>query len=243
MAGAVKAAAFAGIIRVFLGGLGGDIVPLGGMGWAGIFAVLAAITMTVGNVAALRQENIKRMLAYSSIAHAGVLLVGVVAAGMDANGDGLSGILFYLLAYSVTTVGAFAVVVWIGNRDQERILVSDWHGLAAQYPAAALAMTVFMLSFAGIPPTAGFFGKFYVFKSALMVGDNELLWLVVIGVLNSVISIFYYLRVVMAMYFRDAAGEFKPTKAGAITFVMVATSVLVLQMGTMPSRWLGYMGL
>jgi NADH-quinone oxidoreductase subunit N len=243
MAGAVKAAAFAGIIRVFIGGLGGDIVPLGGMGWAHIFAVLAAITMTVGNIAALRQENIKRMLAYSSIAHAGVLLVGVVAAGLDSQGDGLRGILFYLLSYSVTTVGAFAVVVWIGNRDQERTLVSDWHGLASQHPAAAMAMTLFMLSFAGIPPTAGFFGKFFVFKSALMVGDSQLLWLVVIGVLNSVISIFYYLRVVMAMYFRDATGEFKPTSTGAITFVMVATGILVLQMGMMPSRWLGYMGL
>ncbi len=242
MAAAVKTAAFAGMIRVFLGALGGDVVPFGNIGWATIFAIIAAITMTVGNIAALRQDNIKRMLAYSSIAHAGVLLVGLVTAGIHPSGDGLSALLFYLLSYSVATVGAFGLVVWIGSRERERVLISDWYGLASAKPAAALAMTLFMLSFAGIPPTAGFFGKFVIFKSALMAQDQALLWLVVVGVLNSMISIYYYLRVVMAMYFRDATGEFKPVRSGAVTFTLVVCAILVLQMGLMPTSWLSYLG-
>ncbi len=242
MAAAVKTAAFAGMIRVFLGALGGDVVPFGNIGWASIFAIIAAITMTVGNIAALKQDNIKRMLAYSSVAHAGVLLVGIVTAGINPEGDGLSSVLFYLLSYSVATVGAFGVVVWIGGRDRERVLISDWYGLASAKPAAALVMTLFMLSFAGIPPTAGFFGKFVIFKSALMAQDQALLWLVIIGVLNAMISIYYYLKVVMAMYFRDATGEFKPLSSGAITFTLVLCAILVLQMGLMPSKWLTYLG-
>lgn len=242
MAAAVKTAAFAGVIRVFLGALGGDVVPFGQMGWATIFAVLAAITMTLGNIAALKQDNIKRMLAYSSVSHAGVLLVGIVTAGIEPGGDGVSSVLFYLLSYSVATVGAFGVVVWIGSSDRERVLISDWYGLAAAKPAAALVMTLFMLSFAGIPPTAGFFGKFVIFKSALMAQDQALLWLVVVGVLNSMVSIYYYLRVVTAMYFRDATGDFKPLSSGAITFTLVLCAILVLQMGMMPTRWLSYLG-
>ncbi len=243
MAAAVKTAAFAGMIRVFVFGLGGDVVPFGHIGWSTIFAIMAAITMTVGNIAALRQENVKRMLAYSSIAHAGVLLVGIVTAGIDPAGEGLSAVLFYLLSYSATTVGAFGVMVWIGNRDRERVLISDWYGLGAAKPAAALVMTIFMLSFAGIPPTGGFFAKFILFKSALMAQDGSLLWLVIIGVLNSMISIYYYLKLVMAMYFREATGEFKPLRSGALTFVLVTCGLLVMHMGMMPSRWLGYLGI
>ena len=147
-----------------------------------------------------------------------------------------------MLSYSVATVGAFGVVVWIGSKKRELVLISDWYGLASAKPAAALAMTLFMLSFAGIPPTAGFFGKFFIFKSALIAHDGALLWLVIIGVLNSIISIYYYLKVVMAMYFRDATGEFKPLSSGAITFTLVLCAILVLQMGLMPSKWLSYLG-
>ncbi|MCP4445582.1 MAG: NADH-quinone oxidoreductase subunit N [Myxococcales bacterium] len=242
MAAAVKSAAIAGMIRVFVQALGGDVVPFGQMGWSSIFAIIAAITMTVGNIGALRQNNIKRMLAYSSVAHAGVLLVGLITAGIAPEGEGLASVLYYLLAYSVATVGAFGVVVWIGNRDRERVLISDWYGLGAANPAAAMVMTLFMLSFAGIPPTGGFFAKFFLFKSALMAQDGALMWLVIVGVLNSMISIFYYLKVVMAMYFREATGEFKPLNSGAVTFVLVACGFLVLQMGMMPSRWLSYLG-
>ncbi len=243
MAAAVKTAAFAGMIRLFLVALGGDIIPLGNMGWTSIFAVIAALTMTVANIAALKQENIKRMLAYSSVAHAGVLLVGLIAAGINPGGQGLTSVLFYLLAYSAATVGAFGVVVWIGNRDRERVLLSDWYGLASVKPGVALAMTIFMLSFAGMPPTGGFFAKFLLFKSALIANDGQLLWLVIIGVLNSMISIYYYLKVVMAMYFREPTGEFKPLGSGAVSFVLVLCAVLVMQMGMMPSAWLSYLGL
>jgi NADH-quinone oxidoreductase subunit N len=238
MAAVVKAAAFAGALRVFTFGLGGDFVPLGHMGWGGIFAVIAAITMTVGNLGALRQENVKRMLAYSSVSHAGVLLTGLVAIGFHPGGPGRAALLYYLAAYAVTTLGAFAAVIWIGSREQERVLVDDWAGLGSRHPGVALAMTLFLLSLGGIPPTAGFFGKFAVFQAAMQVPDNQLLWLVVVGVLNSAVSIFYYLRMVMAMYFREPLGEFRPLRSGALTFALVACAILVLQMGIMPGFWL-----
>lgn len=242
MAAAVKAAAFAGLLRVFGEALGGDVLPRGATGWATIFAVLAAITMTVGNVAALRQQNVKRLLAYSSISHAGILLIGIVAMGYGAGGEAKSAVVYYLAAYTVTTIGAFAVVAWLGSRDHERVRIDDWAGLAQKHPAVALGMTVFMLSLGGIPPTNGFFAKFMVFKAAVQAADQELIWLVVVGVVNSMISIYYYLRIVMTMYFRDPIGEFKPIRSGAFTFVLVVCALLVLQMGVMPGRWLGYIG-
>jgi NADH-quinone oxidoreductase subunit N len=242
MAAVVKAAAFAGALRVFGLGLGGDFMPLGHMGWGGAFAILAAITMTVGNLAALRQENVKRMLAYSSISHAGVLLTGLVAVGLDPTGPGRSAMLYYLAAYSVTTLGGFGLVAWIGSREHERVLVDDWAGLAGRHPIAALGMTIFLLSLAGMPPTAGFFGKFMIFQSAMQVPDNALLWLVVVGVLNSVLSMFYYLRIVMAMYFREPLGEFRPLRSGAITFSLFTLAFLVLGMGIGPGFWLRLAG-
>jgi NADH-quinone oxidoreductase subunit N len=208
------------------------------MGWGSILAVLSAVTMTLGNLAALRQENVKRMLAYSSISHAGVLLVGIVAGGVGAQNVAVPAVVYYLFSYSVTTLGAFAVIVWIGSRDHERVLVEDWAGLASRHPAAALAMTIFLLSFGGIPPTAGFFGKFYVFRAALAGHDQQLVWLVVVGVLNSMVSIYYYLRLVMTMYFRQPAGEFRPVRAGALTFTMVVCALLALEMGVLPGFWL-----
>jgi NADH-quinone oxidoreductase subunit N len=238
MAAAVKAAAFAAILRVLVGTFGGDVLPVGRLGWGGILAIVAAATMTIGNIAALRQENIKRMLAYSSISHAGVILVGVVAAGVGSQAIGQSAVMYYVMAYAVTTLGAFAVVVWIGRRGRERVLIEDWNGLAGTHPGAALAMTVFMLALGGIPPTAGFFGKFYVFKAAMHAHD-QLLWLVVVGVINSVISIFYYLRVVTAMYFKPAADEFQPLRSGAVIFVMAVCALLAIEMGVMPGFWLG----
>jgi proton-translocating NADH-quinone oxidoreductase chain M/proton-translocating NADH-quinone oxidoreductase chain N len=239
MASGVKAAAFAGIVRVFAEALGGDVLPYGYMGWAGFAAAAAALTMTIGNVAALRQENVKRMLAYSSIAHAGTMLVAVAAMGVGAGTEARPALLYYLAAYSLTTLGAFAVASWIGSRGDERTLIDDWSGLAQNHPGAALAMTVFMLSLAGLPPLAGFFGKFYIFKAAMAAQDNQLMWLVVVGVLNSVISVFYYLRLVTAMYFRDPLREHKPLVSPATVFAFVVCALLVLQMGLFPSFWLG----
>jgi len=238
MAAAVKAGAFVAVLRVLGDALGGEVLPVGRLGWAGILAVLAALTMTIGNIAALRQENIKRMLAYSSISHAGVLLVGVVTTGLVSASVGRPAVMYYLVAYSLTTMGAFAVIAWIGSREKERVLIDDWNGLASQRPGAALAMTICMLSLGGIPPTAGFVAKFYIFKGAMQAADTQLLWLVIIGVLNSVVSIFYYLRVVVAMYFKPAEGEFKPIRSGAVTFVFVICALAIMEMGVWPSWWI-----
>lgn len=242
MAAAVKAAAVAGLAKVFLTTLGGDVIPFGRLGWTTIFGTIAAITMTLGNLGALAQQNVKRMLAYSSVSHAGVILVGVVAAGISGKSSDFASVLYYLLAYSVTTMGAFAVIVYIGDKTRERVMLSDWHGFGAAHPAAALAMTVFLLSLGGMPPTTGFFGKFIVFKSALQAYDGQLIWLVVVGVINSMISIYYYLRIVTAMYFRDASGEFKVLRSPGVIMAMIICAFLVLQMGIMPGRWLSFVG-
>jgi NADH-quinone oxidoreductase subunit N len=237
MAAAVKAAAVAAMIRVFGTALGGDIIPAGALGWASPFAVIAALTITVGNITAVRQDNIKRMLAYSSISHAGVLLVGICALGLGAKTANTS-LVYYLITYSIATLGAFAIVAYVGSRGRERLLVDDWAGLGSQHPAVALAMTILLLSFGGIPPTGGFFAKFYIFKSAMDVHDGQLLWLVVIGVINSAISIYYYLRIVTAMYFREANQPFTPLRSGALLFVIVVCPLLILELGVMPGWWL-----
>ncbi|HVK83906.1 MAG TPA: NADH-quinone oxidoreductase subunit N [Kofleriaceae bacterium] len=241
MAAAVKAAAIAAMIRVFGVALGGDILPFGTLGWASPLVVIAAVTITIGNISAVRQDNVKRMLAYSSISHAGVLLVGICALGLGSDTAHAS-IIYYLIAYTFTTMGAFAVVAYIGSKGNERVLVDDYAGLGSQYPAAALAMTVCLLSFGGLPPTGGFFGKFYLFKSAMEVYDGQLLWLVIVGVVNSAISIYYYLRIVTAMYFREATTPFTPTRSAGLLFVVAVCPLIVLELGIMPGWWLKLIG-
>ncbi len=241
MAAAVKSAAIAAMIRVFGTALGGDITPFGALGWASPLVVIAAITITIGNITAVRQDNVKRMLAYSSISHAGVLLVGVCAMGLGSSSAQAS-LVYYLIAYSVATMGVFAVVSYVGSRGRERLLVDDWGGLASQHPGAALAMTICLLSFGGMPPTGGFFAKFYLFKSAMDVYSGQLLWVVVIGVVNSAISIYYYLRIVTAMYFRDSTQPMAPTRSAGLLFVMAACPLLVLELGLMPGFWLKLIG-
>jgi NADH-quinone oxidoreductase subunit N len=189
----------------------------------------------------VRQDNIKRMLAYSSISHGGVLLVGLAALGLGSS-TADNALVYYLIAYSVTTMGAFAVVAYVGARDRERLLIDDWAGLAGKHPAAALAMTICLLSLGGMPPTGGFFGKFYLFKSAMEVWDGQLLWLVVIGVVNSALSIYYYLRIVTAMYFRDSTEPLTPTRSTGLTFVMALCPILILELGLMPGFWLRLIG-
>jgi NADH-quinone oxidoreductase subunit N len=238
MAAAVKAAAVAAMMRLFAQFMGGDRLPYGTLGWASPIVVLAAITITVGNIAAIRQDNIKRMLAYSSISHGGVLLVGLCAIGLGSP-TGQAALIYYLIAYSLTTMGAFAVVAYVGNKENERLDIDDWAGLGAKHPGAALAMTVCLLSLGGMPPTGGFFAKFYVFKSAMDAQDQQLLWLTAIGVVNSAISIFYYLRIVTAMYFKDARGEITPTRAASLAFVMAICPAVLIEMGVFPGWWLG----
>ncbi len=234
MAAGVKSAGFAVLLRLFGATFARADLAFGASGWASVLGVIAILTMTLGNLAALRQENIKRMLAYSSIAHAGYLLIGVVAlqvVGAEARGP----IVLYLAAYTFTTIGAFGVVAWIGSRGDERLQLDDWAGLASRHPAAALAMTVFMLSLGGVPPTAGFFGKFYLFRAALE--KSGLTSLVVIAVLNSVVSIFYYLRVVTAMYFREVGREPQPIRSNAMSAALIVCALVTLLVGLLPG-WL-----
>ena len=232
MAAAIKAAAFAGMIRLLGSALAQPEVALGHAGWAHIVGLLALATMIVGNLAAIRQESVKRLLAYSSIAHAGYLLVGVAALGHGV-AAAKPALTFYLAAYAATTLGAFAIAAWVGRRGDESLHIDDWAGLARRRPALALAMTLFLLSLAGVPPTGGFFAKFYLFRAA--VERPELVWLVVAAVLLSVVSVYYYLRIVVAMYFRErpepASGYASPATA-AVLIVLVA---VVLLLGVLPS--------
>jgi NADH-quinone oxidoreductase subunit N len=241
MAAAVKAAAVAAMIRVFGLALGGDIIPYGALGWASPMVVIAAVTITLGNIAAVRQDNVKRMLAFSSISHGGVLLVGLCAMGLGSTSANAS-MTFYLIAYSVTTMGAFAVVTYVASKDNERLGIDQWTGLAGRHPGAALAMTICLLSMGGMPPTGGFFAKFSIFQSAMEVYDGQLTWLVIVGVLNSAISIFYYLKIVTAMYFQDSATPFTPTRSPGLIFVLVICPLIILEMGVMPGFWMRIIG-
>ena len=216
-----KAASFAMILRIFLEGL-----PSQNADWRLLFEVLAIITMTVGNVAAVTQTNVKRMLAYSSIAHAGYLLIGVVAAGSGSE-RGVTATLIYLMIYSFMQLGAFAVVVLLHRQDVVGDELKDFSGLHFRNPVAAFAMLLFMLSLGGIPPTAGFMGKFWLFSAAI---ESGYIWLAVIGVLNSAISLYYYVRIVVFMYLKkDTSGsepKVTPSLALALGIAIAATIVL-----------------
>jgi NADH-quinone oxidoreductase subunit N len=239
MAAGVKAAAFGAILRLFGSVFGGAALPGEPIGWVRIVAVVAFVTMTYGNLGALRQDNVKRMLAYSSIAHAGYLLVGVVALGVGIEGA-KSGVLSYLLAYTFTTLGAFGVVAWVGRRGDARLFVEDWAGLGTARPALALAMTIFLLSLGGVPPTGGFFGKFYLFRAAME--SPQLYPLVIAGVLNSVVSVYYYLRVVVAMYFRDPVRAHDSYASSEMRLALILTAVAVVALGVFPGaavEWAG----
>jgi NADH-quinone oxidoreductase subunit N len=239
MAAGVKAAAFGGIVRLLDSAFASPLLIYDFTGWASILSVLAVLTMTLGNLAAVRQENVKRMLAYSSIAHAGYLLIGVVASGLGV-ASAKPAVLFYLVTYTFTTLGSFGVVAWIGNRNDERLYIDDWAGVASARPAVGLAMTIFMLSLGGVPPTGGFFAKFYIFRAAME--SPQLYWLVVAGVLNSVISIYYYLRVVVAMYFRDSSRPLAPTDGVSLRAGLLLTAVAVVLLGVFPGTFVEWAG-
>jgi len=183
--------------------------------------------MTVGNVAAVSQSNVKRMLAYSSVAHAGYLLMGVVA----GTARGVTAMLVYLLIYSFMQLGAFAVVVLLRRQDVIGDELKDFSGLHIRNPFAAFAMLLFMLSLGGIPPTAGFMGKFWLFSAAI---DAQYYWLAVIGVLNSAISLYYYIRIVVFMYVKKETLGSQPASNPALTAVLVVTVVATLVLGVYP---------
>ena len=197
--------------------------------WAAILAVLAALTMIWGNVAAVVQSNIKRLLGYSAISHAGYVLMGLVAGGNLAN----EAVLFYLVAYTAMNFGAFAVIVAVGGGREERLDLSDYAGLAKTNPWLAASMAIFMLSLAGVPFTAGFLAKLYVFSAAIQGGY---LWLAVVGALTSVVAFYYYLKVVAKMYMAAPSSDtigFKPSFSMAT--VLVITLFFTLQLGILPS--------
>ncbi len=239
MAAGIKAAAFAGLVRLFGTAFAHPAVAQGHAGWARLLALIAFATMSLGNLAAIRQESVKRMLAYSSIAHAGYLLVGLSALGYEASGARPATV-FYLVAYATMTLGAFAVAAWVGGRGNERARVDEWAGLARKRPWLALAMTVFLLSLAGFPPTGGFLAKFYLFRAAAE--RPELMWLVVAAVLNSVVSVYYYLRIVVAMYFREQAEDLGSYPSVALAVVLVVLVVLVVGLGIAPTPVLALVG-
>ena len=196
MSAGAKAAGFAALLRILMRAL-----PSLQHDWTPLLSAVAMLTMTVGNVTALLQNNVKRMLAYSSIAHAGYILVALAAGGHD----GSAAAVFYLAVYSFMNLGAFALLTMMGRGSDEPVLVSDLAGLGFRQPLAGFALTLFMVSLGGIPPTAGFMGKVLVFGAAVKAG---LVWpLVVVGVLNSVVSVFYYLRITVALYMREPEGE------------------------------------
>ncbi|HDY67266.1 MAG TPA: NADH-quinone oxidoreductase subunit N [Candidatus Scalindua sp.] len=220
-----KAAAFAVFFRVFLVSL-----PALEPKWSMILWVLAVLTMTVGNVVAIAQTNIKRMLAYSSIAHAGYALIAIVA----ANSLGTASMLFYMLAYIFMNLGAFAVVIVLGRKGEENLMIEDYNGLGYKHPLLAITMSIFMFSLAGIPPLAGFVGKFYIFSAAIKSGYVVL---AVIGVLNSVIAVYYYLRVTVAMYMKPPAREFAPLSLSPYMIVALILSVWgTIHLGIFPAR-------
>jgi NADH-quinone oxidoreductase subunit N len=219
-----KAAAFAAMLRVLLSSVRSPQID-----WPMIVWVLAAVTMTFGNVVAIAQQNLKRMLAYSSIAHVGYMLVGVVAGGALGSGS----VLFYLLVYTFTTAGAFGVILLLERDGREAVRLEDYGGLASRHPLLALTLSVFLLSLIGIPPTAGFVGKFYLFGAAVRSGY---IWLAVIGVLNSAVAAYYYLRLIVYMYMREPEGAptvMLPSVAGCLALVVALWGVV--QLGVMPA--------
>jgi NADH-quinone oxidoreductase subunit N len=217
-----KAAAFGGLLRVLA-----TVRPLQ-TDWTAALWLLAALTMTVGNVVALAQGNVKRLLAYSSVAHVGYMLVGL-AAGLE---PGSPAVLFYLAVYAVASVGAFGIILLLEREGEEAVDLAAFGGLASRHPILALGLTIFLLALIGMPPTAGFVGKFYLFSAAIQRG---LVALAVIAVLNSVVAAYYYLRLIVYMYMREPEG------AATTAFVTPAASIalglsawVTLQLGLWP---------
>jgi NADH-quinone oxidoreductase subunit N len=226
MSAGSKAAGFSVLLRIF-----GQAYSM--PGWEEAVIIIAVLTMTVGNLVALAQNNIKRMLAYSSIAHAGYLLIALLV----RNQSGMASLLFYLIVYVFMNLGAFAVVMCLDKRGEESLLISDYAGLGFRYPFIGLSMALFMCSLAGIPPTAGFAGKFFIFKAGINAGYAGL---VLVGVLNSVLSVFYYLRLLVIMYMHEPTRDtpsiyFSPLLAITIIICFCVT----IYVGIFPSIKMG----
>ena len=229
LASGPKAATFALMLRIFYTGFGAA-----GHLWFWAIWISAVLSMCIGNFAAVTQTNVKRMLAYSSIAHAGYILVAFAA----STEVGIAAVLFYLAAYALMKLGAFLVVAHVGGPGERRLEIKDFAGLGTQQPALAACFSLFLLSLLGLPATGGFLGKFYAFQAAL---DAHIVWLVVIAAINSIVGSYYYLRVIVAMYFWEPQKEFQPipvTPAIATALVLAAAGIIYL--GIFPSRVMHY---
>src|SRR5215472_14001506 len=219
-----KAAAFVVMLHVFVGGFS----PIAGQ-WMPFVWGCALATMVVGNFAAILQSNIKRLLAYSSIAHAGYVLVAVAA-----NSDiGSAAVMFYMAAYAVTNIGAFAVVTYVARKGEQYVKIEDFAGLGQRQPGMAAMLSIFLLSLIGVPLTGGFFGKFYIFKAAL---DSHLVWLTILGLLNSAVAAYYYLRLLVVMYFQEPGETMEnlPPAGGALRIAVYASALATLVLGIRP---------
>jgi NADH-quinone oxidoreductase subunit N len=224
MSTGVKAAAFAAFVRVFLA----PLEPLKDQ-WIPVLAVIAAATMILGTVVGVVQTNIKRMLAYSSIAHAGYLMLGIIA----TTNTGKAAVLFYLLAYAVTNLGALGIVALLGTAQKPHDELRDFAGLWRSRPGLAALMTLFLLSLGGFPPTAGFIGKWYIFSAAVERGHYSL---AILGVLTSVISVFFYLRIVVMMYMSEGVEISRPRVPAIAMAGLALASAAVLYLGILPTR-------
>jgi NADH-quinone oxidoreductase subunit N len=227
MATGVKAAAFAAFLRVFYTAF----YPLFS-DWSSVMWIIAVLTMSVGNIVALVQNNVKRLLAYSSIAHAGYILIAFVTGDKVLSAS----VLYYLLVYTFMNLGAFTVIIMLGRKEEENEDIDSYAGLATRHPFLALCMTIFLLSLTGIPPLAGFAGKFYILSDAIKGGYY---WLAVIGVINSAVAAYYYLRVLMYMYFKEPVKEIGAVSMSAAYTLPVLISVAaIIYMGIFPRCWL-----
>jgi NADH-quinone oxidoreductase subunit N len=240
MAAGPKASAFASFLRVFVLGFpliaGASASALLHETWITALTVMAMLTMTVGNFAAIVQNNVKRMLAYSSIAHAGYALVGFIGAGMakttQARDEAIAAVAFYMLTYAITNLGAFAIVALLAQKNDRRTEFEDYNGIGFKSPVLAFSLSLFMLSLLGLPLTAGFMGKVLVFRPALEAGNTLLTILVVIAVINTAISAYYYLRLVVVMFFRERTTEWlAPRIPAALAAVLIITVLGVFYFG------------
>ena len=232
MSAGPKAAAFAILLRIFMTAF----APIGA-DWERLVWISALLSMTIGNFAALTQSNVKRLLAYSSIAHAGYVLVALAA----RSEIGTAAAMFYLAAYALMNVGALAVVAHLSGKGERFLNVDDFAGLGVRQPLTAALLTIFLLSFIGVPLTAGFFGKFYIFKAAL---QSHLIWLTVLGLLNSAVAAYYYLRIMVVMYMHEpseAAMEVEPLGTG-MRLALLVGAVGTFVLGVFPSTVLEFAG-
>ena len=243
MAVCVKTAVFVVMRRLFIVGLGAPELTSSASGWPPVLAGLAALTMVFGNLGAIVQNSVKRMLAYSSIAHAGYILIGLVAAAR-IGAEAISAVLFYLAAYTVSNVLAFGCLVLAGSRDREAVSYEDLAGLGRRNPLLAIPFVLAILSLMGFPPTAGFFAKYYIFSAAVQAGGG-MVWLAVLGALTSAAGAYYYLRVLVFLFMREpqeGAPIALPMRSGYVITAVVVAAMFVLQMGVAPSGYLEIVG-